>query len=164
MSTTLTRVRFPAVIALAAFVVLAAAASSLSAAGRRTVVVRTTMNAKLGKTILVDLRGRTLYSLTAEGGRKFICTNGACLALWHPLVVHTGATPAGTSRLGTVKRPDGRVQVSYRGKPLYTFSGDRKRGDANGEGLKDVGIWHAASPKAAAAGTPAPAPAPYPYP
>jgi predicted lipoprotein with Yx(FWY)xxD motif len=36
--------------------------------------------------------------------------------------------------------------VTFRGAPLYTFYLDHKRGDAGGEGFKDVGTWHAASP------------------
>ncbi len=36
-------------------------------------------------------------------------------------------------------------QVTYKGGPLYTFTGDHGRGDANGQGFKDVGVWHAAA-------------------
>lgn len=46
-----------------------------------------------------------------------------------------------------MKRPDGRRQVTFRGLPLYTFDGDAKKGAANGEGFRDVGTWHAASPR-----------------
>src|SRR5690349_22648080 len=145
MSATLTRTRRPALFMVTAFVAFMAVVSPLSAAGRTIVVVHSAKNAKLGKTILVNLSGRTLYSLSAEGGRKFICTDSKCLSVWHPLVVKSGMKPLGASKLATVKRPDGRTQVTFRGRPLYTFSGDMKRGDANGEGFKDVGTWHAAS-------------------
>jgi hypothetical protein len=51
-------------------------------------------------------------------------------------------TPTGTvSSLGTVRRPDGTVQVTYKGQPLYTFAQDTKPGEANGQGIKDVGTW-----------------------
>jgi predicted lipoprotein with Yx(FWY)xxD motif len=43
-----------------------------------------------------------------------------------------------------VKRPEGDLQVTFRGRPLYTFGGDKKPGQVKGEGLKDVGVWHAA--------------------
>ena len=36
--------------------------------------------------------------------------------------------------------------MTFEGRPLYTFDGDSKKGDANGEGFKDVGTWHAATP------------------
>jgi predicted lipoprotein with Yx(FWY)xxD motif len=96
----------------------------------------------LGKTILVDRRGLTLYSLSAERHGRFICANSACLGFWTPLTVQKGAKPSGVAGLGTIRRPDGRTQVTYRGAPLYTFYLDRKRGDLGGDGFKDVGVWH----------------------
>jgi predicted lipoprotein with Yx(FWY)xxD motif len=97
----------------------------------------------LGKTVLVNRSGLTLYSLSAETKGRFICTN-SCLTLWHPLTISRGQKPTGARSLGTIRRPEGRTQVTYNGKPLYTFVQDRKRGQAGGEGFKDVGVWHAA--------------------
>lgn len=99
----------------------------------------------LGETVLTTSGGHTLYSLSVEQRGRFICTNSACLALWHPLVVRPGTKPTGPVALSTVKRPDGRIQVTYRGLPLYVFDRDMNPGEANGEGFKDVGTWHAAS-------------------
>ena len=110
-------------------------------------VVRTTQNRTLHKTVLVDRRGKTLYTLSAETRGRFICTTKFCLSLWTPLVVAHGTTPAGAKLLATVERPDGRTQVTYRGRPLYTFNED-KPGDVKGNGFKDVGIWLVATPKA----------------
>ena len=104
-------------------------------------VVMTAKNKTLGKTILVNRRGLSLYSLSAERRGRFICKNSACLALWKPLVVAKAVTPTGVRGLGTVRRPDGRRQVTYRGGPLYRFTGDHKRGDIKGNGFKDVGTW-----------------------
>jgi predicted lipoprotein with Yx(FWY)xxD motif len=93
-------------------------------------------------TILVDSRGMTLYHLSAEQNGKFICTPSACTSIWHPLTVGAGATPSGSvSSLGTVKRPDGTTQVTYKGGPLYTFTQDQQPGDTKGQGFKDVGTW-----------------------
>ena len=52
------------------------------------------------------------------------------------------------SMLGTVKRPDGRWQVSYHGHPLYLFGGDARAGQVNGQGL--AGRWHALTPSGTA--------------
>lgn len=99
-----------------------------------------------GKTILVTNSGRSLYSLSGERKGHFICTKSSgCTGVWFPLTVPTGWTPKGPVTLGTVHRPEGSVQVTYRGHPLYTFSGDSKPGDVKGEGLKDVGTWHVAT-------------------
>jgi predicted lipoprotein with Yx(FWY)xxD motif len=101
------------------------------------------------RTLLTSTAGRTLYSLSAEKHGKFICTAASgCTTIWHPLTIAAGVTPKGPVKLGTIKRPEGTIQVTYRGLPLYTFSGDKKRGQVNGEGLKDVGTWHPASLKA----------------
>jgi predicted lipoprotein with Yx(FWY)xxD motif len=128
-----------------------------AAAAKRSVVVENARNATLHRTILVDRRGRSLYSLSAEKHGRFICKNAFCLSLWTPLVVPRGTVPAGAPALATIKRPDGRIQVSYRGLPLYTFKQDSKRGDVKGNGFKDVGTWLVTSAGKAAA-TPAPMP------
>jgi predicted lipoprotein with Yx(FWY)xxD motif len=129
---------------IAALLVVALAGAAVAlGGGNRVHVVTTAQNAKLGKTVLVNLKGRTLYHLSVEHKGHFICTDKTCLSFWAPLVVKAGATPTGAEHLGTVTRPDGRHQVSYEGEPLYTFTGDHARGQANGEGFKDVGTWHA---------------------
>jgi predicted lipoprotein with Yx(FWY)xxD motif len=97
--------------------------------------------------------GRTLYHTSAERRDVVACT-GACALEWPPLVVAAKARPvAGSgvrpSLLGTVKRPDGRMQVTYRGLPLYFFSGDKSPGEAKGEGAG--GLWHAIAPSGAIA-------------
>jgi len=115
----------------------ASTASSSSSA-----TVKTASNATVGKTILVNSQGMTLYHLTAETAGKFICTSSSCVAIWRPLAVSAGATPTGTvGSIGVVKRPDGTTQVTYNGMPLYTFAQDKAPGEANGQGIKDVGTW-----------------------
>lgn len=136
----------------AALVSLAVLAGGATAAG--TPVVSTAHNARLKATVLVNRSGHTLYHLSVERSGRFICTNMPCLSFWHPLLVPKGTKPAGRVQLGTVRRPDGSLQVAYKGEPLYSFTGDTKRGDAKGEGFKDVGVWHAATVGAAAASSP----------
>jgi predicted lipoprotein with Yx(FWY)xxD motif len=104
-------------------------------------VVRTAKNAMLGKTILVNSKGISLYSLSAERKGRFICTDATCLKFWTPLVDPMGKKPTGVAGLGTIRRPDHRVQVTYKGAPLYTFYLDHKRGQIGGNGFKDVGVW-----------------------
>jgi predicted lipoprotein with Yx(FWY)xxD motif len=140
---------------LVSFVAVRAAYGAPNAAVR---VVQTAKNPTLKKTVLVTRKGLTLYSLSVERRGKFICIDSQCLSFWKPLVIAKGAKPLGAAKLGTVRRPDGRTQVTYRGGPLYTFYLDRKRGDVEGEGFKDVGVWHAASPSAATTTTPPPSP------
>jgi predicted lipoprotein with Yx(FWY)xxD motif len=113
---------------------------------KATPVVKEMKIAKLG-TVLVNEHGLTLYRFTPDTTTKVACT-GTCASLWPPLVI-SGATgtptaSAGIVGLGTVKDPDGALQVTYRGHPLYTFIGDKKPGSAKGQGLKDK--WFAVTP------------------
>ncbi|HYV14913.1 MAG TPA: hypothetical protein VE972_02710 [Conexibacter sp.] len=109
-----------------------------------TVHIGTAPNATLGKRVLVNGKGHTLYTLSAETHGKFICTDKGCLAVWKPVVLRKGAHAGGVAHLGAVVRPDGRRQATYKGRPLYSFTQDTKKGDVKGEGFKDVGTWHAA--------------------
>jgi predicted lipoprotein with Yx(FWY)xxD motif len=157
-SATIAKLMVPVV--LAAALVAAFAAQSVSAKSMSTQqVVRTVNNPTLHTKVLVNRKGLTLYSLSAERRGRFICADASCLSLWKPLVVAKGTVPTGALHLATVRRPDGRMQVSYRGLPLYTFTQDRKPGDVKGNGFKDVGVWRPASPSGSAAPS---APNPYP--
>jgi predicted lipoprotein with Yx(FWY)xxD motif len=117
-------------------------------------VVRTASNAKVGGTILVTPQGMTLYSLSGEGGGKFICSSSACTQIWHPLTAQVTTVSGPVGSLSTVKRPDGTTQVTYRGMPLYTFAQDSAPGEAKGQGLKDVGTWNVVTVQTSAASAP----------
>ena len=144
----------PVILAVAAAALIGALAARSISDEHKQAVVKTRMVG--AKTILVNRRGLTLYHLSVERKGHFICTTSACLAVWHPLVVAHGKTPTGAKSLSTVKRPDGRTQVAYKGGPLYTFAEDEKPGDVEGNGFKDVGTWHIVT--VAGRATPAPAP------
>ena len=137
----------PAVPLLLAVVAAAGvvAASAMAASSHPTVKVMKT--ASLGK-VLATSSGLTLYHYTDEKGGKIDC-KGGCAKLWPPLLVSAGAKPtagAGLSagKLGTVKRPDGRVQVTYNGLALYRYAPDAKSGDVKGQALYKA--WYAIAP------------------
>ena len=101
--------------------------------------------------VLASSNGRTLYHLTAEKRGKIGCTGG-CAKAWPPLTVKQGSKPTAGSgvkqaKLGTIKRPDGTIQVTYNGYALYRYGDDKKKGDAKGEG--ESGVWFAVSPAGA---------------
>jgi predicted lipoprotein with Yx(FWY)xxD motif len=136
-----------------------AGGSSGSGAESPTTTVATRQNSTLGATVLVNAKGQTLYTLSAEQHGRFICTSTSmipgsgvtCTSIWHPLMAHGAVNGAGVSSLGTIARPDGGRQVTYRGLPLYTFAQDQQPGQAAGNGLRDVGVWHAATVGASSA-------------
>jgi predicted lipoprotein with Yx(FWY)xxD motif len=92
-------------------------------------------------TVLVDSEGMTVYLYTPDKGTESTCYGG-CESAWPPVVAE-GKPSAGegatSSALGTTKRKDGTMQVTYNGHPLYTFSGDSAPGEANGQ--EDDGTW-----------------------
>jgi predicted lipoprotein with Yx(FWY)xxD motif len=128
------------VVAAVAAVGLAFSASGHAAGGAGV----KTRHGKLG-TYLVDSKGRTLYLFQKDKSTKSTCS-GACAEEWPPLLTAGKAAASGSARkglLGTSKRTDGTTQVTYNGHPLYYFSGDRKAGDTNGQGVNAFGAkWY----------------------
>lgn len=96
--------------------------------------------------VIVDSKGFTLYDFHKDKGSKSSCY-GACAGVWPPLT--TEGTPqaqggAVSSKLGTTKRSDGTMQVTYAGWPLYTYTADTKPGEANGNDFSSYGAqWYA---------------------
>jgi predicted lipoprotein with Yx(FWY)xxD motif len=125
-------------------------------------VVKSAKNRILTDTILVNLKGMTLYRLSGEKQGNLSCATPACFAVWHPLWIAPGTTPTGSKHLGTLTRPDGRIQVTYKGGPLYTYLRDTKAGQVNGNELKSSGTWQVVV--TSGSGSPAPVPTPGPGP
>lgn len=124
-------------IVLALVAGFAAVFAGAAAAARTTVDLRKTEYWR----ILVDSKGITLYDFPADKGRTSVCY-GACAALWPPLLT-SGKPIAGPgvkgSLLGTTKRKDGKLEVTYNGHPLYYFVSDKKPGQMTGQGLNQFG-------------------------
>src|SRR5947209_10012408 len=83
--------------------------------------------AKMSDGKLVDASGRTLYSFDRDSAGKSAC-NGQCATLWPPALAPADAKPEGD--LTIVTRDDGAKQWAWKGKPVYTYSGDKNAGDA----------------------------------
>jgi predicted lipoprotein with Yx(FWY)xxD motif len=120
--------------------------SSSSEAGSGTAVVLTVASAPKAGPVLVDPQGFTVYDFHKDKGTTSSCY-GACAKVWPPLTTE-GAPTAGegamSSELGTTKRKDGTVQVTYAGHPLYTYVVDKKPGEANGNDSSSFGAqWYA---------------------
>lgn len=105
-------------------------------------------------TVLNGPNGLTLYRLTTETDGKIACT-GDCAVTWPPLLASSGKVPAASAdvagHLGTIERPDGSMQVTFKGMPLYTYAGDSGPGQANGQGLG--GVWFAVTASGGASGS-----------
>ncbi len=135
-------------IMLVAGIVALLGASAVWASGAATLKVEKT---KIGK-VVADSRGHTLYMFRADHGGKSACY-GACATYWPPLTT-AGKPKAGAgieaALLGTIKRKDGKLQVTYKKRPLYLYVGDSKPGQTTGEGSNGFGAkWYAVTPKGA---------------
>ncbi len=131
-----------------ALVAVAGAASSSAAAragqqaddtqAAATLTVRST---RYGR-ILFDGRGRALYAFTRDrrGGRSRCY--GACAKAW-PVYFAKGRALAGKgvrqSLIGTTRRRDGRRQITYNGRPLYYYVGDKRPGQILCQNVNEFG-------------------------
>jgi predicted lipoprotein with Yx(FWY)xxD motif len=103
---------------------------------------------------LVDSAGKTLYFTDQEAGGMIKCVDN-CLSFWIP-ATGTADDAKAVSGVATMKRSDtGAEQLTFQGKPLYTFKLDTAAGEAKGNNFTDEfsGIsftWHAATTGAAA--------------
>jgi predicted lipoprotein with Yx(FWY)xxD motif len=102
----------------------------------------TVRSSSFGK-VLFDGRGFVLYAFTKD--RRTSACSGACAKAWPPDVVR-GAVRAGAgvkaSLLATVRRANGSRQVTYAGRPLYYYVGDRKPGQILCQNASEFGgLW-----------------------
>ena len=133
-------------LALAAGALAAASlAAALLAPAARTA---TRPTVKIGSSqygrMVFDGRGFALYAFTRDGGGPSRCY-GACARAWPPYIV-TGALRAGIgtkrSLLGTVRRRGGRRQLTYAGRPLYYYIGEKRPGQVLCQNVREYGgLW-----------------------
>ena len=104
--------------------------------------------------VLANAAGHTIYWFARDhrGSPRSACT-GRCLLVWLPVTGHPVAAKGLTldAVLGTITRPDGVVQATYDGYPLYTFASDSAPGQAHGDGA--AGAWHVIPEKSSAGGS-----------
>jgi predicted lipoprotein with Yx(FWY)xxD motif len=134
---------------VAAVLTLGAVASTALAALAKPTTV-TTHQTKRGKAVS-NVAGHTLYMFSTDTSTKSTC-NGTCAKTWKPLL--TSGRPVAASGsglnaklLGTLRRTNHTLQVTYNHHPLYLFTGDRSAGQINGEGAnKFGGRWYILNP------------------
>lgn len=96
--------------------------------------------------VLADAQGHSVYLFEKDEEGESYCS-GACAAVWPPLETSTAPT-AGlgiqSAALGTIKRDDGDMQVTYHGHPLYYYAADAsKPGKTKGEDIEQFGAgWY----------------------
>jgi predicted lipoprotein with Yx(FWY)xxD motif len=95
-----------------------------------------------GVTLLASTQGFTVYWFTRDTATISACT-GSCAVRWPPVAGPAAAGPGLSGQLGTISRPDGTIQATYDGHPLYTATADTAPGQARGNDLDaSGGTWH----------------------
>jgi predicted lipoprotein with Yx(FWY)xxD motif len=144
---------------LVAMLALAGSLAALALATGGAPTVGSVSNSALGKQIVVDAHGRTLYALSPETTRHLLCKSSECEKFWPPLTVRSSKTkleagPGVHGRLATLRRSNGVLQVTLGGLPVYRYTGDHAKGEANGQGIHSFGgAWHVLSATSAASPT-----------
>ncbi len=94
--------------------------------------------------VVGSIAGIVAYTDTAEHTGHFVCTSTSCTTTWHPWLTDGVTVRAGAgvqqSLIGTVKRPDGTVQMTYGGHPLYLYAHVQNAVQANAQGAG--GVWY----------------------
>jgi predicted lipoprotein with Yx(FWY)xxD motif len=133
-----------AALTIAAAVLLGIAVTSASAlAASASTAAGTTLKTTVvgGTRILTNAKGLTLYSFAPDTPTTSKC-NGSCATYWPPV---TGTVPAGShlpGKVGTIRRADGSLQLTYNGHPLYTYIGDSAPGQTRGNDVTlNGGLW-----------------------
>jgi predicted lipoprotein with Yx(FWY)xxD motif len=124
---------------LAALAAVLALSHGAGAAGRDTLKVGSSDHGR----VLYDGKGFVLYAFTHDLKGKSRCY-GACAAAWPPYLAKSPKAGAGAKRslLGTTRRSDGSLQVTYAGRPLYYYVGDRRPGQILCQNVEEYGgLW-----------------------
>jgi predicted lipoprotein with Yx(FWY)xxD motif len=117
------------------------AAAETDAQARATLIVR---DSRYGK-VIWDGRGFALYAFTRDRRGGPSRCYGACARAW-PVYYSKAALRAGPgvkrSLIGTVRRRDGRRQITYNGWPLYYYIGERSPGVILCQNVDEFGgLW-----------------------
>ena len=132
----------------AALLVALVAASGLALVVAAPAGAGATITVKAGASdygrILVDGKGYALYAFTRDGLGRSQCA-GECARAWPPYIARGTVRPgagAAAGQLGVTRRADGRRQVTFGGRPLYYYVGDRRPGQVLCQNVSEYGgLW-----------------------
>src|ERR1700722_2435997 len=102
--------------------------------------------------VLVAGNDFTLYMFVPDKRSGVSTCYNACARAWPPLLLTGTDVPVyghgvNPHLLGTTKRTDGTVQVTYNGWPLYLWVTDSEPGQATGQAINNNGgLWYVLNP------------------
>ena len=140
---------------LAILVVVTASFAAGSGIARASADAQATLTARSSRfgSVLFDGRGRALYAFTRDRRGGASRCYGACAQKW-PVYFAGGRLVAGKgvkrSLVGTTRRRDGRRQITYNGRPLYHYVGDKSPGQVLCQNVPEFGgTWLVMRPSGA---------------
>jgi predicted lipoprotein with Yx(FWY)xxD motif len=99
--------------------------------------------------VLFDANGQVVYVFEIDRRDRSNCTSSECVKAWPPVLTRgepTAGEGVDAGLLGTIRRSDGKLQVTYNGRPLYFYEHERpgeiKCHDVNLHG----GLWWVVTP------------------
>jgi predicted lipoprotein with Yx(FWY)xxD motif len=101
--------------------------------------------------VLYDSHHLVLYVFSADNGPTSTCY-GACQTAWPPMLTRGAPRVTGLNahKLGTIKRKNGALQVTYAGHPLYYWSGDTAHTIMSQHVKLHGGYWYVVDPNGGA--------------
>lgn len=95
--------------------------------------------------VISDNLGNVVYFFTRDVTGESNCS-GDCINTWPVLTgdLLDSASNLDPENFGSIQRDDGTRQTTYKGWPLYFYSGDDQPVTVNGDGINNV--WYVASP------------------
>jgi predicted lipoprotein with Yx(FWY)xxD motif len=90
------------------------------AAKRARIIVK---ESRFGR-VLFDANGQAIYLFEIDRSNRSNCTSEACVEAWPPVLTReppTAGPGADAGLLGTIRRGEGGLQVTYNGRPLYFY-------------------------------------------
>lgn len=100
----------------------------------------------IGEVLVSGPRNRTLYTFANDDEGVSNCIGG-CAETWPPVLSNRENS---YGAFETIQRDDSSLQWTFKGSPLYYYTGDAGEGEINGEGLGAV--WYVARPDPIAIG------------
>jgi predicted lipoprotein with Yx(FWY)xxD motif len=74
--------------------------------------------------VLFDANGQVVYAFEKDGRNRSRCTGADCVKAWPPVLTReppTAGPGVDAASLGTIRRGDGTLQVTYNSRPLYFY-------------------------------------------
>jgi predicted lipoprotein with Yx(FWY)xxD motif len=100
--------------------------------------------------VLFDANGQVVYVFEIDRPNRSNCTSAECVKAWPPVLTRqppSAGSGVDAGQLGTIRRSDGKLQVTYNGRPLYFYEHERpgeiKCHNVNLHG----GLWWVVTPK-----------------